>query len=139
MMAKRLEYKSRIEPVSMIPDDIPEEITDTDREYFFKVVSTELNEAQRSRILDVGVTYPRQESVLAVHWHPEHVPMELISRRIETMFPNKKQELIIPTQHNELLSYGPYSGVEVDCYASGFNQKVQLLLHFENDNVILLD
>jgi len=46
-----------------------------------------------------------------------------------------EDELLIPTQHNELMSYGPYTGVEVDCYASGFNQKVQLLLHFENKKV----
>jgi hypothetical protein len=51
------------------------------------------------------------------------------------MFPNKSEELLIPTQHNELMSFGDYAGVEVDCYASGFNQKVQLLLHFEADRV----
>lgn len=134
-MAKRLEYKSRIEPISMIPNDIPEDITDREKEYFLKVVSVDLNESQRRQILEIPAVYSRQESVLAAHWHPEHVPMDLISQRIESMFPNKKQELIIPTQHNEIMSYGPYSGVEVDCYASGFNQKVQLLLHFENERV----
>ncbi len=132
-MTKGFEYRN--ESLSAVPENIPEEITDTDREFFFSVVSTEINEQQQKQILEPSAVYPRQESVLAVHWHPEHVPMEMIAARIDAMFPNRKQELIIPTQHNEIMSYGPYSGVEVDCYASGFNQKVQLLLHFENANV----
>ena len=134
-MSKRPEHRGRPESLSAVPDDIPEEITDTDREFFFRVVSTDINEQQRRQILEPSCVYPRQESVLAVHWHPEHVPMEMIGGRIDAMFPGRKQELIIPTQHNEIMCYGNYSGVEVDCYASGFNQKVQLLLHFENANV----
>lgn len=70
--------------------------------------------------------------MLAVHWHPEFVPMHLISQRIKATFPNRKQELVIPTQHNEIIIYNGYAGVEVDCYSKGFNQKVQLLLHFES-------
>jgi hypothetical protein len=33
------------------------------------------------------------------------------------------------------MDYGPYSGVEVDCYSQGFNQKVQLLLHFRTERL----
>ncbi len=119
------------EPIPLVPKTIPEEITEEDRQAFFEVVSIDLNDDQRARILNAEKAYPGQKTVLAVHWHPEHVPMPLIRQRIDTMFPGREQELIIPTQHNELMEYDDYSGVEVDCYSSGFNQKVQLLLHFE--------
>ncbi|GBC59629.1 hypothetical protein DENIS_0568 [Desulfonema ishimotonii] len=132
---KTAESKSRPESISLVPKNIPEEITESDEQNFFKMVSVDLDQQQKKQVLTPALTCPRQEKVLAVHWHPEFVPMDLITRRIETMFPNKKQALIIPTQHNQILSYGDYSGVEVDCYSGGFNQKVQLLLHFENANV----
>lgn len=61
--------------------------------------------------------------------------MELIKKRIEASFPAARKSLIIPTQHNELMEYGPYTGVEVDCYSRGFNQKVQLLLHFRTEKL----
>jgi hypothetical protein len=51
------------------------------------------------------------------------------------MYPNQRKGLIIPTQHNVLMSYGQYAGVEVDCFASGFNQKVQILAHFKNEKL----
>lgn len=111
------------------------EITDDERQIFRDVTSTELADWQVEQIVTPGRTFPRQERVLATHWHPEFVPMEHIEKRVNTMFPNKQDEMLIPTQHNQILSWGPYSGVEVDCYASGFNQKVQLLLHFENERV----
>ncbi|WP_373500107.1 hypothetical protein [Desulfococcus sp.] len=132
---KRAECKQRVEPISLIPNNIPEEITEEDRKFFSEVVSVDLDDAQRARILNPEMTFPNQKAVLAVHWHPEHVPLSLINRRIDAMFPGREQELIIPTQHNELMSYGDYTGVEVDCYSAGFNQKVQLLLHFENSRL----
>jgi hypothetical protein len=125
------ENRNKKEVLSVVPKNIPPEITESDETHFNRVVSEELNERQINQILNPSPIYPRQESVMAVHWHPEFVPMELNRRRIEKMFPGKKNELIIPTQHNEILSYGKYSGVEVDCYSQEFNQKVQLLLHFE--------
>ena len=132
---KTAECKPRVEPISLIPKNITEEITEADLEYFFRVVSTDLDDAQRARIANPEQTFPNQKAVLAVHWHPEHVPMPLITQRIDRMFPAREQELIIPTQHNELMSYGDYTGAEVDCFSAGFNQKVQLLLHFENSRV----
>ena len=51
------------------------------------------------------------------------------------LYPNAGKSLIIPTQHNQILSWNGYSGVEVDCYSSGFNRKVQLLLHFKTEAV----
>jgi hypothetical protein len=52
---------------------------------------------------------------------------------MQTMFPNREQELVIPTQHNVLMSHAGYSGVEVDCYSRRFNQKVQLLVHMTGE------
>ncbi|WP_319764642.1 hypothetical protein [Maridesulfovibrio sp.] len=111
------------------------EITDDDRALFHEVISTDLADWQIEQVETPSKIYPRQEKLLAVHWHPEFVPFKHISRRVEKMFPNVQDKLMIPTQHNVLMSYGDYTGVEVDCYASGFNQKVQLLLHFENEKV----
>jgi hypothetical protein len=132
---KTVECRQRAEAIPLVPKTIPEEITEADRSAFFEVVSVDLEDAQRARILNPEKTFPVQKAVLAVHWHPEHVPMPLIRQRIDAMFPGRDQELIIPTQHNELMDYDDYSGVEVDCYSSGFNQKVQLLLHFEKSRV----
>ena len=111
------------------------EITDEDRQRFHEVISTELADWQVEQVVTPSKIYPRQENLLAAHWHPEFVPFKYITQRVEKMFPNVHNKLMIPTQHNVLMSYGDYTGVEVDCYASGFNQKVQLLLHFENEKV----
>lgn len=112
-----------------------EEISEADQERFFSVVSVDLAPWQVEQVLTPSNVYVRQESLLAVHWHPEFVPMEHIRKRVDAMFPNRTDELLIPTQHNVLMNWDGYTGVEVDCYASGFNRKVQLLLHFTNDKV----
>lgn len=125
----------RENPIALVPKSIPEEVTEADEAIFFNIVSEDLNDAQRDRIVTPAQIHPRQETVLAVHWHPEFVPMALIRRRIATVFPKMKESLIIPTQHNEITDCNGYAGVEVDCYSAGFNQKVQLLLHFEADRV----
>lgn len=111
------------------------ELTKEDEERFFTVTSTKLNREQINRILNPEKIYRRQEDVLAVHWHPEFIPLEYIAKRIKALFPDKKNELIIPTQHNMLMDFNGYSGVEVDCYSRGFNRKVQLLLHFETEKI----
>ena len=113
-------------------DAIPEVPTEEDERIFLAITSTTLTPEEEARIIAPSLVAQRQTNVLAVHWHPEHVPMGLIERRIQACFPNKTQELVIPTQHNEITTCGAYSGVEVDCYSAGFNQKVQLLLHFDN-------
>jgi hypothetical protein len=110
------------------------EITAEDELVFFALVSTELDPSQIERIRSVPVAYQRERSVLAIHWHPEFIPLDLIRERIDATFPNRDTALIIPTQHNVVLSYDGFSGVEVDCYSASFNQKVQLLLHLTNAN-----
>jgi len=111
------------------------EISAPDEQRFFKVISSELTAEEELRIVTPDKIFKRQEEVLAVHWHPEFIPLELIARRLEFLFPDRKQELIIPTQHNILMEFNGYSGVEVDCYSSGFNRKVQLLVHFQSARV----
>jgi hypothetical protein len=135
MMTGKVSHKVKPELVSMVPEDIPEEITASDEKYFSEVISTDLTTEQKKHISSPDRTFPYQREVLAVHWHPEFIPFSLIKERIEVMYPKRANELIIPTQHNVLLEYGDLTGVEVDCYSRGFNQKVQLLLHFKSDRL----
>ena len=126
--------KSHVEDFRCVEIDLSAvvpDITEDDEQAFARINSVALSPEQVERIVSPARTYPRQEYVLAAHWHPEHVPMDLLKKRIDRLYPNRVDELIIPTQHNVLLDYDGYQGVEVDCYSSGFNRKVQLLLHFK--------
>lgn len=114
---------------------LPLEVTEEDQKRYLQLVSTDLSGEQIERLLTPPEIYPNQKSVLAVHWHPEFVPLDLIMRRVAATFPNREEELIIPTQHNRLTSLNGFSGVEVDCYSQQFNRKVQLLLHFKEEDV----
>jgi len=116
-------------------DAISGEITPWDEQAFLRCTSIELTDAERERVVAPERIYPQQEEILAVHWHPEHVPMDLIVSRVQRLYPNRGDQLIIPTQHNVLMSLGGFAGVEVDCFSKGFNRKVQLLLHFEESRV----
>lgn len=111
------------------------EITEWDEKAYLRVISTELTPQQRLALTQPSRIYPRQESVLAVHWHPEHIPLDLIRERVNNMFPSRRRELVIPTQHNIIMAMDGFAGVEVDCYSKGFNRKVQLLLHMREDKV----
>ncbi len=112
---------------------IPREITDWDLETYLAMTCAGVTPEQSMAIRNPTVRHGRQEYVLAVHWHPEQVPMHLVRERIGAMFPNSRDQLIIPTQHNQMLTWDEYSGVEVDCYSHGFNRKVQLLVHMRAD------
>lgn len=113
-----------------------EDITDWDRQTFKEITSTHLSDEQEDTITIPEKTYPYQESILAIHWHPEFIPMRLIAKRVSSMFPNCRKSLIIPTNHNCISSFdNDYYGVEVDCFAEEFNRKVQLLIHFSKDNL----
>lgn len=113
---------------------IPQEITERDLEIYRTVTSTDLSQEQLEHIASPQNVYPIQTEVISVHWHPEFVPMETIVTRVNHMFPNKQDELLIPTQHNMIMHLNGFSGVEVDCYSPEFNRKVQLLLHFTEEN-----
>jgi hypothetical protein len=111
------------------------DLTDADEQRYQRLVSTELSPEQIKQIVNPPAIHPQQKAVLAVHWHPEFIPIDLILQRVATMYPNREDELIIPTQHNCLLSLDGFAGVEVDCYSQQFNRKVQLLLHFREEAI----
>lgn len=111
------------------------EPTEDEERFFLGLVSIDLAPWQTEQVVTPSAVYPEQESVLAVHWHPEFVPVALAMQRLNAMFPRHKDSLIIPTQHNELLVLGDYAGVEIDCFSNSFNQKVQLLAHFRAERV----
>ncbi len=117
------------------PSAVIKEVTAEDERIFLAITSTELTPEQERCIITPPGVHAGQHEIMALHWHPEFVPMALIERRIKGAFPNARRELIIPTQHNVLMEYGGFSGVEVDCYSRGFKRKVQLLLHFENSRL----
>lgn len=120
---------------SAAPELPTPEITQEDETLFFSTVSQELNPEQVREILSPPEIFPLEKSLLAIHWHPEFIPLDLIARRMAAMFPNAEESLIIPTQHNSIMTQDGFSGVEMDCYSKGFNQKVQLLLHFRTENL----
>ncbi len=125
---------SRTKDQVLEPEALVQDITETDYRIFSDITCVQLTPEELNRIINPVQAFPEHKTVLAVHWHPEYIPMELIRKRIENTFPFKEKELIIPTQHNQLMTYdGLYHGVEVDCYSRGFKRKVQLLLHFKSD------
>lgn len=133
MEVVRLDRDGACAPVDLAR--VEREVTDEDRAAYLACVDTSLTPQQRAAVADPGKAYLRQECTLAVHWHPEFLPLDLIMERVRALYPNSGPELLIPTQHNELLTLNGYAGVEVDCYSRGFNRKVQLLLHFRADKV----
>ncbi len=123
-----------VEPI--MPESLSPEITGADEEAFLRIISTDLSEEQEERIIEPPRSFPEKRAVLGVHWHPEFIPMNLIRKRIDAFFPCKEDELLIPTQHNDILSFDSvYSGIEIDCYDQGFNQKVQLLIHARSEKL----
>lgn len=110
-------------------------ITDWDICTYRELTKTELNETERGIIHNAAKVFSTEKVILALHWHPENVPLKDIEVRINHMYPNRHTELIIPTQHNQILSYKGYCGVEIDCYAEEFKRKVQLLAHFSEDRL----
>lgn len=115
--------------------EIPLEVTQDDQDIYDTLVTTELTARQRRQILEPPIQQPRQRTVVGIHWHPEFVPLDLIRRRIDAIFPVREEELLIPTQHNELVSFDDHTGVEVDCYSESFHRKVQLLFHFRTERL----
>jgi len=111
------------------------EITEWEQEVYERLVSVNLNEEQVERIIHPATTHEKEDAVLAIHWHPEMVPLELVRKRLHAMYPNAVHTLIIPTQHNELMIYDDYAGTEVDCRAAAFNRKIQILLHFAKEKI----
>ncbi len=106
--------------------------SEKDRELFNRIISTEISMEVRQRLETPEKKVLGVKSVLGVHWHPEFIPLDICEKRVRLMFPESTLNLIIPTQHNEIMTLGRYSGAEVDCYSGEFNRKIQLLLHFKD-------
>ena len=85
------------------------ELTDWDQAIYRKLVSTEISPEERDALVNPPMIIGDEEAVLAIHWHPESVPMDINELRINKMFPAHSEELIIPTQHNLLMSFHEYS------------------------------
>ena len=111
------------------------EITDWDQSVYEQLVSVDITPEQSEHIRNPEVIFDREDSVLAIHWHPEMVPVELVKERMDKMFPHAAEKLFIPTQHNVIMAYDGLAGVEVDCQAKDFNRKIQLLFHFLEERV----
>ncbi len=101
-----------------------------ERQAFLNVISEKLLPSQKEDLVKPTRVYADEKDILAIHWHPEFIPLDIIAQRITNTFPNATNKLIIPTQHNMLMSFNGYSGVEIDCFSPEFNRKIQLLLHF---------
>ncbi len=119
----------------LLADDAERSLTQWDQDTFLSLTGARVTPEQAQTVRNPALKLPLQEYVLGVHWHPEHVPLDLIEERVAAMFPGRRDELIIPTQHNQFLSWGGYAGVEADCYSHGFNRKVQLLIHMREDRL----
>ncbi|MCA9243742.1 MAG: hypothetical protein KDA32_07315 [Phycisphaerales bacterium] len=130
MEALRFEQREDVDFTRLTPD-----VTEADQRVWERITAVDLTAQQVERLRTPPFVDTRQREVIAVHWHPEFVPMDLVMDRVRAMFPNAESELIIPTQHNVLMSLNGYAGVEIDCYSPEFNTKVQLLAHFAEDKV----
>lgn len=135
MAKNRQSLRTATTTVWSVPKPADIEITEEDELRFFSLVSNSLSPEQIKRVITPPVIYFKQRLVFAVHWHPEFINMSQVEQRLKAMFPNSTDQLIIPTQHNLLTSWGDYTGVEVDCFSEDFNQKIQLLLHFRTERV----
>ncbi len=116
-------------------DIASEDITPWDRSIFKKLIAVDLTPHQIQRVSAPLTRFEKEDAVLAIHWHPENVPLTLVRKRLGALYPHLQEYLVIPTQHNEMLTYGDYAGAEVDCRATAFNRKVQILIHFDKSRI----
>lgn len=104
---------------------------------FTKLTDIDVSPAQEERARTPHRIFPEQRSVFATHWHPENVPFHCLRDRLTAMYPAQEKSLIIPTEHNIIMEWDNFAGVEVDCYDADLGLKVQLLLHFKAERVAL--
>lgn len=110
-------------------------IGQSDWQHFNRLTSVELSNDEKIAASRPNLTAPVAREYLAVHWHPEWVPLEFIEERLKTAFPQADNFLAVPTQHNKVMAIGPWAGVEVDVYDRRYGQKVQLLIHLPVDRL----
>jgi hypothetical protein len=106
-------------PSSWPPGYDPRELNQWDQEAFERIISTELTEEQKARVVTPGLTFPGQKSLLAIHWHPEFIPSDLIAQRISACFRTARRSWSFPPSTTCLSRLGGLHWREVDCYAAG--------------------
>lgn len=104
---------------------------------FTKLTDIDVTQAQEEQARTPHRIFSEQHSIFATHWHPENVPFHCLRERLSAMYPAQEKSLVIPTQHNKILAWDDFAGVEVDCYDAKLGLKVQLLLHFKADRVAI--
>lgn len=107
-----------------------ETIGEEDWRCFRHLTSVELNADEKAQAARPDRIDPTADEFLAVHWHPEWAPLDLIDQRLRLAFPSAVRSLVIPTQHNRLMSFRGWAGAEADVYDRQYGLKVQLLIHF---------
>jgi hypothetical protein len=114
---------------------VARDITEKDWAAFQRLTSIELSGEERRLAAAPQRAAPEAEEFMALHWHPEWIPLDLIEARLAAAFPAAKNALPIPTQHNKALRLGRWAGVEADAYDRAYGQKVHLLFHFRAENL----
>ncbi|MDR0549634.1 MAG: hypothetical protein LBI10_09550 [Deltaproteobacteria bacterium] len=117
------------------PPLLSKEVFGEDWVAFNRLTSIELTAKEASVAVHPSLVDPTEKRVLAVHWHPEWIPIELVAERVKRAFPAALDSLVIPTQHNQILTYGEWSGVEADAYAPDYGLKIQLLIHLRTQTL----
>ncbi|MDR1396085.1 MAG: hypothetical protein LBK52_07950 [Deltaproteobacteria bacterium] len=108
------------------------DLSSEDWEVFNRLTSVELTAKEESAAVHPTRQDEAEKRLLAVHWHPEWIPLPLIDQRIRRAFPQASDSLVIPTQHNCLMTLGEWTGVEADAFAPEYGLKVQLLIHLRS-------
>ena len=132
---ERLRSRRRSGSVPDDPEAAVRDIGEEDWRQFNHLTSVKLNADELDLAARPDRRAPEDREYLAVHWHPEWAPLELIQTRLKRAFPQAENYLAIPTQHNRILTFGPWAGVEADVYDHKLGLKVQLLLHFSADKM----
>jgi hypothetical protein len=107
----------------------------TDRAVFDRLTSVDLSDEEKALAVRPDQIAAQETRLLAVHFHPEWVPLTLIEDRLKTAFPAAQDALVVPTQHNRVMTLGAWSGVEADVYAPAYGLKIQLLIHFPSSRL----
>ncbi|MDR2339652.1 MAG: hypothetical protein LBF40_05925 [Deltaproteobacteria bacterium] len=92
----------------------------------------ELTEGERLLATTPGMVDVSDRNVMALHFHPEWVPIGMIDERLRKAFPNAKGRLAIPTQHNIIQGLDSFSGVEADVFCPECGAKLQFLIHLKS-------
>lgn len=111
------------------------DISEDDWLAFNSLTRVELSPAEKTLAARPDRSAPEAREFLAIHWHPEWAPLELIEERLALAFPKAGESLAIPTQHNRIMSLGPWAGVEADAYDRNYGLKVQLLIHLRAEQL----